>query len=474
MKKGILLSLVVLVGLAVGIIWSSNDHQTRTITQNKPGFIFITIDTLRADRVGSYGYPRDITPFFDTLAESGVVFENVFSASSHTAPSHTTMFTGLYPFEHNVLRNHEELAPDKFNIAQLFSELGYNTAGLPSVGFMEGKVGFPLIDFPTTEQEERLRRRHRFRNAETMVDRAISWISEQDHSKPTFLWLHFYDVHQWKGRGLLPDTYYEQVLEMHTDDYLEFLATEHNIPLDFFESLEQMQEYMDIYDARLLFVDSEIKRLYDYMNQAGINNNNFWVITSDHGEGLGNHNYEGHGEFLYQEQIHIPLVFHHTGGLLQQRRVDQLVRSVDFFPTLADLAGEPLTLRDLNLHGISFRSLVERGEWAGEGVQFSFAQRRPKDTVSFRRDWLDGEVMSIHDLKVKYIFNSEAPDEFYDLAEDPFELENLSGTNRVEERFLSIQLQELVVPADPEAATVDNEPELTPDEIEELRTLGYL
>jgi len=474
MKRGLLLLLVVIVVLTFIIIQNNDSSDSTSSTVSLPSFVFVTIDTLRADRVGSYGYPRDVTPFFDSLAESGVVFENAFSASSHTAPSHTTMFTGVYPFEHNVLRNHEVLNPDRFNIAKLFSELGYNTAGLPSVTFMDGKVGFPLIDFPTTDKEQRQLERHRFRNAADMVDRAISWLSNQDHSKPTFLWLHFYDVHQWKGRGLLPEKYYKQVLEMHRDDYLDFLESEHNTPLDFFGSREQMLEYMNNYDARLLFVDAQIRRLYDHMQDAGINKNAFWIIASDHGEGLGNHNYEGHGEFLYQEQIHIPLVFHHTAGRLEQRRVNQLIRTVDFFPTLADLAGEPLTLRDLELHGISFRSLLERGEWSGDGVQFSFGQRRPKDTVSFRKDWLNGEVMSLHDLKVKYIYRSDAEDEFYDLERDPFELENIAGTGRVEERFLTNQLKELVVPSDPEAAAVDNEPELSSDEIEELKTLGYL
>lgn len=442
-----------------------------------PNFVFVTIDTLRADHIGSYGYPREASSFIDYLAENGVLFEKAFSASSHTAPSHASMFTSLYPFEHKMLRNHEELDSRLFNVYKFFSEKGYNVVGLPAVNFLEDKAGFPLIEFEETEEEKQQMKRHRYRSADKMVDRALMWLGSQKQSKPIFLWLHFYDVHQWQGTGQLPPQYLERVKELREDDYLDFIVKNHNTPLEFFGGPEETLEAMDGYDARLLFVNDQLERLYNSMSDLGFQKNTYWIVLSDHGEGLGNHNYGGHGEFLYNEQLHIPLIFHHTAGNLRKRRVGGLVRTVDLLPTLADMVGESLLDRGLKLQGVSLLSLLHgrsQDNLNSATIRFSYAERRPKDNRSHRKFWKDEEVFSLNDLDNKLILHSVENNEFFNFASDPFETNNISGTGRSEEKVFFESLQDLISDRDLEASRIDNEPEITPDEVKELTTLGYM
>lgn len=465
-------ALIVLLVGQLGL-WGSLPFLKRTL----PNFVFVTIDTLRADHLHCYGYSREVSPFIDSIAERGVLFKNAFSASSHTAPSHASMFTSLFPFEHKMLRNHETMDPALFNFFTFFDDIGYQVAGLPSVAFLEGKAGFPLIEFPETDEEKDRMRRYRFRSAEIMVDRALAWMKRQDHEKPIFLWLHFYDVHQWQGSGQLPPEYLERVKSLPRDSYLDFLQKRHNTPIDFFGGPQGTLEAMDGYDARLMFVDEQLGRLYREMSGRGLQKDTYWIVLSDHGEGLGNHNYAGHGEFLYNEQLHIPLIFHHSAGDLKGKQVERLVRTVDLFPTLAAIVGESLEGYVPKGQGVSLLSLLRSDSW-NQGkefdVRFSYAERRPKDNRSHRKLWKDEEVFSLHDLENKLIYHSVEEDEFFDIRSDPFETKNIGPEGRSEQDSMLKSLQSLIADRDKNASMVDNEPEITPDEVKELTTLGYM
>jgi arylsulfatase A-like enzyme len=151
--------------------------------------ILVTIDTLRADHVGAYGYPRPTTPFLDDLAGRGVLFENAFSSSSHTAPSHATMFTSVYPQAHGVLENGTALPEDLDTLAETLRDNGYQTAAFTSVRFLEllGR-GFEHFD-----ADRRL--------GGGTVTAARGWLaSDRDADRPLFLWVHVYDVHQYEIR----------------------------------------------------------------------------------------------------------------------------------------------------------------------------------------------------------------------------------------------------------------------------------
>lgn len=467
MKSVLILVLALLVAGAVWFFAGSTEDPTIKRV------IFVTIDTLRADHLKSYGYPRSTAPFLDRLAENGVRFSNAFSASSHTAPSHTSMFTSLYPFQHAVLRNHDSIAPGLIGLAQMVEQAGFEVAAFPSVNFLEGKVGFPQIpkehDIPQAELSGKLW----YRNASTQIKRATHWVESYRTKDTFFIWLHFYDVHQWEGGGQLPEKYLETMKQSSSPELAKYLTESQNIPVSFFKEERKMLKAINSYDARLLFVDDQLREFENFLESKNLDKNTLWVITADHGEGLGNHNYAGHGEQLYNEQLHIPLIFSFSDRRLRGTTVSNLVRTIDFLPTFADLLKQDLGKREPKMQGVSLLPLVDPKNGSAAVPQFNFAQRRPKDERSFRRDWEEGELFAVQDLSRKIIDHTQGTDEFFDLENDKFEMQNRAGKDDPSEKMLRGKLEEILK----QGVTLGNSAEATPakpEELEELKALGYL
>lgn len=465
----IILSLTIL--LYVFYIFKGKDN----LSGKAKRVVIITIDTLRADHLKSYGYLRERAPFLTELANKGTFFLNAFSQSSHTAPSHTSMFTGLYPFQHGVLRNHEVLSSDIPSITSVLNNHNIKTAAFTSVRFLDGKVGFPPspVQMKIVERGEGGGGNRWYLNSAEVVDNALSWLKGMP-PEDFLIWLHFYDVHQWMGWGNLPEEYRKAAEEEDVDDLLEFIQKEHGISLDYWKTKEKMQRAIIGYDARLNFVNDQIKRLYQEMDKLGFNDDSVWIITSDHGEGLGNHNYEGHGEFLYQEQIHIPLIIHSPSGITPSTgAVEDIVQSVDIFPTILDLfnvTGVKALQNSKKIEGSSLLPFIYDDATYTSHTPYSFAQRRPKDMQSFRRTWTPGEAYSVHDKFSKLIDYTESDDYFFDLEKDPKELNNIINSPLMEDyrKTLKDILNRQT------GAKDGGEPELSEDEIQELRSLGYL
>lgn len=428
----------------------------------------VTIDTLRADHVGALGYPRNATPFIDSLSARGTLFERALSASSHTAPSHASMFTGLFPFQHGVRRNHETLDAEVPALPAYLKERGFTVAAFPAVEFLDGKVGFPASPVPL---ELSNRRSDWYLNAQEVFDNALAWLSGRAVSEKLLVWMHVYDVHQWKGRGKLPESYQPGMLAPRGAEMISFLEQRHNLPAEFHGGKERMLAAVDGYDLRLRFVDDQLKRLYESVTRAGMNGDALWIVTSDHGEGLGNHNYEGHGEYLYEEQLRVPLLIHSTGGEIPVTRAGGLVRSVDLFPSLAELVDGAAPGFARSIEGLSYARELLSGRWEGLAERWSFAERRPVDKESHRRTWRPGESFSLHSGRDKLIEYSEGADELYDLPKDPFELADIDDPDR--ENAVRGELMEILKRKHSERIKPD-EPKLDDSQIEELRTLGYL
>jgi len=431
--------------------------------------VFITIDTLRADHLASYGYEREVSPFINSLARRGVSFKKAFTAAPHTAPSHATMFTGLYPFEHNLLKNYDSLDPATYSLHKFAHELGFNVQGFPAVKFMEGRIGFPFVEGITNGKDKNFKK-FWYRNAQNVVDNSLAWLDSLHSSENFLIWAHFYDVHQWERTKNFPKEYREKVNSLPQKEHLDFLKKDREFSVEFFGSEEKSLNAINGYDARLLYVDDQIKRIYDYLSSKGLLEETLWIITSDHGEGLGNHGYKGHGEFLYQEQLHIPLIFFMKDTIESGRSLSELVRTVDLFPTIAEILGSPI---DPELHRLAGASLVPfiKGD-AGLSIPYSFAERRPKDEISFRRSWEDGEVYSLHNNQGKYISHSHGVNQFYNLNEDPFETKNIEGSGGEVEIKIKNSLDTIFDPRKRKAPS-SNGPE-TPEALDELKSLGYL
>jgi choline-sulfatase len=425
--------------------------------------VLVTIDTLRADHLGCYGYPRDTSPFLDGLAARSVRFENALSSSSNTAPSHASIMTSLQPFQHRLLKNGQALDPSLYTLAAMFHDAGYETAGFVSVGFLgELSAGFDHFDA-------------KWRSGDQTVDHALAWLAARQiparsPAAPFFLWVHLYDPHQLPGPRdkLQPDL---EVLgswpREEQDRFFSDLIGKRGVPTDFYPSREDLLHRYDVYDSGIRFADRQLRRLYERVGEVSPGAR--WVVTADHGEGLGNHHYDEHGRFLYDEQLRVPLIVAGLDG--PPRRVDRLVRLVDVYPTLAGWIGGRLPEAPA-IQG--YPLLGPAGEARDLPPGFAFAQRRPKGHLAHHRGWEEGEIVALRSLDAKYVFHSQGTDEFFDLRRDPLELDNRieepSATKEALRQRLRAYLRTLLATA----GRIDDRALDTTAHDEELKALGYL
>lgn len=269
----------------------------------------IIIDTLRADHLGCYGYPRNTSPFIDSLAKEGILFEKAYSQSSSTCPSHASIFTGLYPFQHRVLANGYVLDDSYTTLAEILRDNGFKTAAFASTDrhFRVTNInqGFDFYEDPVGTMELLGRV---YRSARLTKKNASIWLNNFDTNQKLFLWLHFFDPHiPYRP----PKIHIQEIKEsLNRQDFLRYMK---NIPTDmevFENKIYKMYRKIIRYDAEIRYVDEELKHFFSFIDHKGLNKNALWIITSDHGEGLGQHKWYIHGKLLYQEQIHVPLIFY--------------------------------------------------------------------------------------------------------------------------------------------------------------------
>ena len=427
--------------------------------------VLITIDTLRADHVGAYGYPRPTTPFIDSVAERGIVFENAFSSSSHTAPSHSSMFTSLYPQAHGVLRNGVPMAEDRFTtLADAFGAEDFATAGFTSVGFLKQiSQGFGHLNRARSQDGQA------WRPAEKTVTAALDWLDGHPSETQRFLWLHLFDVHRHaKKRGphleFLP-----RMTDPSLTDPAAFQAYLDSVHMAKRNSAN-FRRHMLYYDAQLAYVDSQVERFVEGFTAATGGARTLWIITADHGEGLGSHGLMGHGRHLYNEQLRVPLIMFETPTHWSPQRLDQFVRLVDLYPTILELAEAEGEAKQA-IEGISLVPLLSSPE-ATLPIDYVYAQRRPIDERRSRQGWGGGLSLAVQNLEEKYVYSESQPDEYFDLVNDPDELNNLADQNLPEadrlKRWLLGRYMEM------QREGPETEAQIEPEHLEELRALGYL
>lgn len=424
--------------------------------------VLVTLDTLRADHLGCYGYPRPTTPFLDGLAKRGAWFSNAVATSSHTAPSHASLLTSRYPEQHGVRLNGQGFGPDTVTIASAFRAQGFATAGFTSVRFLQPlSSGFGHFDARTPEV-------NRSRPAHQTVDSAIQWLEEQDPTQRYFLWIHLYDAHETDARSHVS---HPDLEAMRRDSrrrgaaLSEFLVREHGVESAF--DPEVLEEY-NRYDAQVAFMDRQLARLHEAVTTGAPDQKVLWAVTADHGEGLGSHGYDGHDKHLYREQLRVPLIL---AGAARAGRIDRLVRHVDLLPTLAELTGIEDGLPP-DLEGRSLATLLEspQGDWP---IEFAFAQRRPASPGHVKIGPPGQRLYAVQGTRYKYIHDSEGRHELYDLREDPLELHNLAAAASPPRERLAAWLETTLRRLEDGSHPVDDA--VVDDEIlRELKALGYV
>jgi arylsulfatase A-like enzyme len=401
--------------------------------------VLVTLDTLRADHLGAYGYPRKASPFIDGLAERGVVFERAYAAISTTGPSHATIFTGLYPLQHRVQKNGQGL-PDAFvTLAEILSTHGFATAAFVSsrASLRSGHLnrGFRTYDEPRKVAGVP------YRPADETIDTAIAWLEGRSDDGPLFVWVHLFDAHLPRQAPLAHLLTVASGTKDEKRTMMRFLVEEHHLPLSYFgNDADAMLQAVDEYDAELAFADTELSRFYEAVSRRDVGGRTLWIITSDHGEGLGNHHWMHHGKQIYEEQMWVPLIFHASDGSLPPRRVPGIVEHVDLLPTIASLTGtgDRLDEQFLPIQGRSLVPLLAGEMAAGASPRTAFVQRRvydskPEIEAQIRADpeqmrttrYEPGRKYGLVERRWKYVHRTRGRDELFDLQRDPYETRNL-------------------------------------------------
>jgi arylsulfatase A-like enzyme len=379
------------------------------------------MDTTRADRLGLYGYEAGTSPHLDRFAREASVFTHAVSQAAVTPVSHASIFTGLNPYRHGLRvmhgRSENRLDPGQETLAEILHEAGYATAAFvsafPVTDYFGLAQGFEVFDddfagaSPTAEvvgDGGTISTGTVQRHAGETTDRALAWLrGGRGEAAPFFLWLHYFDPH---------------------DDKVVPPGDAHEAPPP--GGFRDRQALAALYDVEIRYMDSQIGRVFDALRADGLWDDSVVVVTSDHGEGLGDHDWWSHG-ILYQEQIRVPLLIR-APAVPEPRRIPALVRSVDIAPTVLDLVGIPWK-RSPPLDG---RSLVDAMQGGGGELQLTAYS----DSVNLMRYVLSPEIREtksemlfsiILDGRWKYIhkIGSELSGELYDLERDPREGEDL-------------------------------------------------
>jgi arylsulfatase A-like enzyme len=339
-----------------------------------PDVLLITLDTTRADKLPPYRSGQTATPTFSWLGSQGAVFANAVAPVPLTLPSHASLITGMWPSRHGIRDNASSRLPDeRVTLAEVLRERGYRTAAFVSSVVLQKDrglaQGFDLYaDMPLDACGEALWRRP----GNQTVDAALDWIAGQK-GPSVFAWIHLFDAHR-----------------------------PYALDAEFARAWESP------YQATIGFMDEQVGRLMQALDRHGSLDETVVIVAADHGEAFGEHGEEGHGLFLYETTVRVPLLMRGPG--IEPREIPDVVRLVDVMPTVLDLVGAASPVLD----GVSLTPLLSG---------------RPLDAA------LDGYSESLyperfgwsrlHALRSeRYKLISAPRPELYDLQEDPMELHN--------------------------------------------------
>jgi len=404
---------------------------TATRSDSRPNVLLITIDTLRADRVGAYGATNGATPALDALAASGVRFDQVQTAVPLTGPSHATILTGQYPPAHGVRGNVVFTLGSKYpTLATLLKRDGYQTAAFvgaypvaAAFGFNQGFDTFNEDFHETSPGEPGAERR-----ANEVTDSALRWLESAGAAtsarKPFFAWLHFYDPHA----PYAPPPPYGDRFPGHP------------------------------YDGEIAFTDAQIGRVTEWLRSTHHDADTIVVLLADHGEGLGEHDELMHAVLVYQSTMRVPLMMSGP-GIPRGAVVRPRVATIDVLPTVLGLLG---MRADPALAGRDLRPLMANGAVSADPLYGESLFGRLNCHWASLRTWVKDDW--------KLIVGSQP--ELYNLAQDPNESRNLAAQEPARVDQMTQELRRALQRIAPQGDRAQPNP-ATPEQEQRLRSLGY-
>ena len=422
---------------------------TRPRRPPAPAVVFVSIDTLRPDHLGCYGYPRPTSPEIDLFREEAVLFEQAVAHAPSTLSSHASMFTSLLPPHHGAsVLKHSAVVPTVPLLAEVLGDAGFATASFNGGGQLHPAWrldrGFDVYESFAASDGSHL-------GEDTFRERlsaARGWI-QSVRDKPFFLFLHTYEVHH----PYTPEPERLALMETGYDGRLPG-----RISIRILEKINagikplrpgDLDHIVAAYDAEISSADAAFSELLALLRELGRYDSSLIVLTSDHGEAFGERGRVGwHGDSLYDEQLRIPLVVRLPGGRLAGKTVESQVRGVDLAPTILSVLGLPVP------EGFSGITI----DFAGEGA------REPRWSLAE----VDG---SPNELAVRTPRWKWYRGQLYDLAADPGERTDVAPRHPEVERDLAGRLADLMRSREPAGETPI---EVDEDLHERLKALGYV
>jgi choline-sulfatase len=411
-RSGLLAIALIAVLVVGGLLWLRRGSRPSMVTAPiRPNMVLITIDTLRADRVG-----RGMTPAIDALGARGVIFENARTAVPLTLPSHVTIMTGALPPVHGVRQNGIVFRSGLPTLSRVLRTAGYHTGAFVGSYVLNHRFGlsdgFDVYNDEVPRDPERSQSVEAERRAEEVVDAALAWL--RDVQPPFFIWIHLYDPHA------------------PYDPPKEFLAKASGQP----------------YDGEVAYADAQVGRVFETLRQQRLYDDAVMALAGDHGEGLGEHGERTHGMLGYDSTLRVPLVLVAPGTDVRGRVSDVV--------SLSDLARSLLEIAQVRrpdaMSGSSLLSRKERDVYA---------------ETEYPRAAGWHPIAALADARWKLLLSSEP--ELYDLLADPGETQNLADSKAALIERMAKQVRELGRAGDAAATQ-----QIDPEAAARLRSLGYV
>lgn len=474
----------------------------------QPNVIVLLVDALRADHLSCYGYPHRTSPFIDQLAQGGTRFQCAIAPAPWTLPVHASLFTGRYPSEHNATFRHLRLEATLPTLAELLASAGYYTAGFSNNawvgrdsgldrGFHEFEEIQPYVIGDTLSRRykrffDKLAARllhlgfQRGRRAERTLRKVVLWIEShlaQREEQPFFIFINLMDVHDpymppvqflkpFLPGGIQPGEAYE--LEQNADLYNVGIT-----PL----TGHSMQVLSALYDGEIAYVDDQLGRFCRRLDRLGLLETMALIVTSDHGENLGDHGLVGHQYCLYDSLLHVPLILHWPSQFPAGQVVRTQVPLLNLFDTILDIgsaawplapSGRPLSLLNVIKTPLHFERI-----FAEYQKPTRLIERLRRQIPEFDNPKMLSAQRCLRTERYKLIQWERAGQELFELALDPGELRNMAHGK--EGRLVHLETELLEWASSMASATLETtesaeEAVQAMDErvLARLRALGYL
>lgn len=438
--------------------------------EDPPNIVLITLESLRTDHLEVLGGPRPTAPHLDALGRDAVVYEDAHAVTSWTLASHASIFTGLYPTAHRTTGPKSRLHDSYTTLAEILSENGYQSAGVASGPYLTTTYnlhqGFEIYDDSPAEAVD-LDAHGDVTNPqmESLLEKFLN--QQRDPTRPFFLFAYYWDPHY----DYIPPPPYD---EMFVDDECETIrVTEYEATNEVHARIRpgQLRFVISQYDGEIRWTDESVGKLFRLLKQKRLWEDTAVIVTSDHGEEFFEHGHKGHKHNLYAETVRVPLIVKYPRGKPRGRDA-RLVSLVDLFPTILDLAGvtSPVPYQGQTLIGPPRDP--ERAIYYELLSIFFFPRPGKRGMTKQVEEWF---AMRQGDYKLISV-PSRHSIELYDVRKDPEEKLDLAAveTARVQELLEALDRWQSRTQDLFRGPTQGDEAELDPEELERLRSLGYL